>query len=203
MLTRGRGRFGVWSRITEDMPLHGGTAFSKTWPNRNPNASVAWDGKILSLFSETVAMSVFLISKALNSDFFVRNQGARRSMADAKAQKEDMESKLAELQSINKDEFRTPGFTLEVVMNKCSTSLDLGGRRCRQRLSDQRQDLKAREAEFNSNTMLLGFPKTGRIGLGVWQWVLSTESFDSLRSSSQGMLKIDRRCCWGRSSAVI
>ena len=53
-------------------------------------------------------------------------------MADAKAQKEDMESKLAELQSINKDEFRTPGFaigiccaTLEVVMNKCSTSLDL------------------------------------------------------------------------------
>eukprot|EP00434_Breviolum_minutum_P033226 symbB.v1.2.029400.t1/scaffold3200.1/size61408/2 len=53
---------------------------------------------------------------------------ARRSMADAKAQKEDMESKLAELQSINKDEFR-------------------------QRLSDQRQDLKAREAEFNSNTM--------------------------------------------------
>ena len=53
-------------------------------------------------------------------------------MADAKAQKEDMESKLAELQSINKDEFRTPGFaigiccaTLEVVMNKCRTSLDL------------------------------------------------------------------------------
>ena len=31
---------------------------------------------------------------------------ARRSMADAKAEKEDLESKLAQLQSINKDEFR-------------------------------------------------------------------------------------------------
>ena len=31
---------------------------------------------------------------------------ARRSIADAKAEKEDLESKLAQLQSINKDEFR-------------------------------------------------------------------------------------------------
>lgn len=52
---------------------------------------------------------------------------ARRSMADAKAQKEDLESKLAQLQSINKDEFR-------------------------KRLSDQQQDLKAREADLNANT---------------------------------------------------
>ena len=37
-------------------------------------------------------------------------------MADAKAQKEDMESKLAELQSINKDEFRTPGFAIGIVL---------------------------------------------------------------------------------------
>lgn len=108
--------FGVWSRMTEDMPLHGGTAFSKTWPNRNPNESVAWMGKIRPLFSETVANSVFFIWKRWIQIFW--NQGARRSMADAKAQKEDMESKLAELQSINKDEFRTRGFAIGIL---CAT----------------------------------------------------------------------------------
>ncbi|CAK8996733.1 unnamed protein product [Durusdinium trenchii] len=52
---------------------------------------------------------------------------ARRSMADAKAEKEDLDSKLMQLQSINKDEFR-------------------------KRLSDQRADLKERESDFQSNT---------------------------------------------------
>ena len=43
------------------MPLHGGTAFSKTWRNRNPNASVAWMERSFLFFSETVAKSVFSI----------------------------------------------------------------------------------------------------------------------------------------------
>eukprot|EP00438_Fugacium_kawagutii_P017027 Skav211324 [mRNA] locus=scaffold3035:126403:127924:- [translate_table: standard] len=56
-------------------------------------------------------------------------------MADAEAQKEDLEAKLAQLQSINKDEFR-------------------------KRLADQRQDLKAREADLNANSQSL--PSQGR-----------------------------------------
>ena len=93
--------------------------FFKDLAESEPKRIRCLDGKILSLFFRNCCEVCFFnfISKALNSDFFVRNQGARRSMADAKAQKEDMESKLAELQSINKDEFRTPGFAIGIVVH--------------------------------------------------------------------------------------
>lgn len=48
-------------------------------------------------------------------------------MADAKAQKEDMESKLAELQSINKDEFRTPGFAIDIFLRHVRSCIDEEG----------------------------------------------------------------------------